>query len=113
MCHFEHQAHSNPLILPGIQDITAHVDFTAIAQAATEHELELAGYTHQAAFLNNCGLLSLRNTTDAVTQYTQAQQIKMLTLASEMGELFKVIGLQKKLDLDLLGFTAFDLSYRL
>ena len=113
MCHFEHRAHSNPLIYPGIQDITAHVNFTAVAAHGCESGFELAGYTHQAAFLSNCGLLKLREHTDAAKQYTQAQQIKMLTLPSEMGELFKVISLNKNMPLDLLGFESFDLSFRL
>ncbi len=113
MCHFEHQTHSDPLCFPGIQDITAHVDFTAIAQAAYQNQFQISGYTHQAAFLNNCGLLALRDHTNSKIEYIQAQQIKMLTLPSEMGELFKVIGLQKDINLDLIGFQSFDLSYRL
>lgn len=105
MCHFNHHAHSNPLVYPGIQDITAHVDFTHIAEAASDNSLDVAGFTNQANFLINCDLLSLiDNSDDEITRINQNQTILQLTSPNEMGELFKVIGLTKNMEIDLLGF---------
>lgn len=105
MCHYQHRAHPDPLILPGLQDITAHVDFTAIANAALNNQCEVSGYTSQALFLLNCGLTELLPIQlDIEMSYTIAQQIKRLTLPSEMGELFKVIALTKDYPTNLLGF---------
>ncbi len=59
MCHYRHRAHDDPYFLPGLQDITSHIDFSAIAQAGKEAGMELLGYTNQAQFLVNCGLTSL------------------------------------------------------
>lgn len=109
MCHYRHQAHDNPLILVGLQDITAHVDFTAVAEAASIAGLHVAGYTQQANFLLACGLverLTTYNTPGALTTYLRyAQQAKLLLLPSEMGELFKVIALTREFDTPLLGFA--------
>lgn len=106
MCHYQHRAHDNPLILVGLQDITAHVDFTAVAKAAIEHGLQVEGYTTQAWFLLNCGLTeNLPVNSDPKTQLKINQQIRMLTLPSEMGELFKVIALTKNYLSPLLGFS--------
>lgn len=116
MCHYQHRAHDDPLIFPGIQDITASVDFTAVAFAAEKSGLDVAGFTHQAAFLINCGLVEFENKAlalDTVDQYHLAQQIKRLTLPSEMGERFKVIALTKAFDELLLGFSQFDQMERL
>lgn len=104
MCHFQHQAHENPLILPGIQDITAHVDFTAVAEAADAANLNVTGYTTQANFLLNTGIADSLPLSDPWEQYQLAQAIKRLTLPSEMGELFKVIALTRQYDEPLLGF---------
>jgi SAM-dependent MidA family methyltransferase len=111
MCHYRHQAHGDPLILVGLQDITAHVDFTAVAMAATEAGLQISGYTNQANFLLACGLierLATCNTHEIKSYLPFAQQVKTLILPSEMGELFKVIALTRELDLPLLGFTQDD-----
>ncbi|MGB6977528.1 MAG: SAM-dependent methyltransferase [Gammaproteobacteria bacterium] len=115
MCHYQHRAHSNPLILLGLQDITAHIDFTQVAETADELGLEVAGFTNHASFLLSCGLLELSALTsnDPATQWTTSQQIKMLTLPSEMGELFKVMALTRDLPTPLLGFTLLDLCSRL
>jgi SAM-dependent MidA family methyltransferase len=114
MCHYRHRAHADPLILVGAQDITAHVDFTLVAESAEESALTVAGFTNQAAFLMNCGLLSLMNATvDEKARFLQNQQILQLTLPSEMGELFKVIGLTKNIDIKLLGFSAMNQLERL
>lgn len=106
MCYFRHRRHSNPLIYPGIQDITAHVDFTAIAEAASHHQLNVAGFTHQASFLMNCGITDYLNDIDNDIEHFQlTQQIKKLVMPNEMGELFKVIALTKNHETTLLGFT--------
>jgi SAM-dependent MidA family methyltransferase len=106
MCHYRHHAHDNPLILPGLQDITAHVDFTAVAQAAQSVGLQVNGYTNQANFLLATGLTDLLSESqDDMTTYLRlAQQVKLLLLPSEMGELFKVIALTRHWDGTLLGF---------
>jgi SAM-dependent MidA family methyltransferase len=106
MCHYRHQSHSNPLIQAGEQDITAHVDFSAVIDAATEAGLKALGYAPQAHFLLSLGLLQLASHThDTVEQYQLAQQIKTLTLPSEMGELFKVLALAKGYETPLRGFN--------
>src|SRR5438445_55405 len=85
MCHFRHRAHDDPLWLPGLNDITAHVDFTAIAQAARSAALEVLGYTSQARFLLDCGLLELmREAPGSAAANTAA--LRLLSEA-EMGEL--------------------------
>jgi len=111
MCHYQHHSHDNPLTLIGLQDITAHVNFTAIAESALTAGLHVSGYTNQANFLIACGLpelLSAINFDDKI--YLQkSQQAKTLILPSEMGELFKVIALTRHLeDMPLLGFTQDD-----
>lgn len=114
MCHFHHHNHDNPYILTGIQDITAHVDFTAVADAADNNHLQIAGFTTQAAFLINCGITELLTShTDIAARYNTNQQLMMLTSPSEMGELFKVIALTKDFDADLVGFSQFDQRNRL
>ncbi|MFQ5609431.1 MAG: class I SAM-dependent methyltransferase [Woeseiaceae bacterium] len=95
-CHFRHRAHSNPLILPGIQDITAWVDFSAAKDAAAG--AEIAGYVTQAAFLLAGGLdRELRGMArlPAEQQIELSAQVKKLTLPGEMGEHFKCLGLSK------------------
>lgn len=107
MCHYQHRTHSDPFFLPGLQDITAHVDFTAVADSACENGLSVAGFTNQAAFLINCGLLSLLDSSaDDKKRFSQNSQVLQLTSPSEMGELFKVIGLTKKYNHELLGFQS-------
>jgi len=99
MCYYQHQGHDNPLILHGLQDITAHVDFTALAQAAFDNGLQVAGFQSQADFLLAGGITALNNTdTDAFNTLKTATEIKQLTLPSEMGENFKVLSLTKDLD---------------
>ena len=116
MCHYRHRSHDNPLILPGLQDITAHVDFTAVAETAVASGLAVSGYTTQAYFLLGCGLPQLMEQAgeqELPQQITMNQQVKKLTLPHEMGELFKVIALTKGLDIPLLGFSLNDLRSRL
>jgi len=95
-CHFRHRAHSDPLILPGIQDLTAWVDFSAVAAAAVEQGLEVAGYVNQAQFLLGGGLdkeMGKLSELPLESQLELSKQIKILTLPGEMGENVKCIGL--------------------
>jgi len=116
MCHYQHHRHDDPFYLPGLQDITAHVNFSDIAQAAVDSGLSVKGYTTQAHFLLAGGLEELAQRVDIndVSAYTQmAQQIKMLTLPDEMGELFKVIYLTKGDLPQLPAFKMWDMRERL
>ena len=112
MCHFRHHAHPEVLTLPGIQDITAHVDFSSIAEKAIEAGLEVAGYTSQANFLINCGMLDLLSTldpTDIESYAVQIGPVQKLLSEAEMGELFKVMMLAKNVDeLYPIGFNQAD-----
>lgn len=94
MCHYRHHAHPDPFYLPGLQDITAHVDFTAMAYAAVNNGLEMLGYMSQAAFLLTAGLgdrLLKTSPEDARAYLPQANAVQKLTSPAEMGELFKVL----------------------
>lgn len=116
MCHYRHRTHPDVFVYPGLQDITAHVDFTAMADAALESDLKVIGYTNQASFLMGAGLLELTNSiADSDIQLTMdiASQIKKLTLPHEMGELFKVIGFSKNCDIEIPAFSFHDLRDRL
>jgi SAM-dependent MidA family methyltransferase len=116
MCHYRHRAHDDPLILVGLQDITAHVDFTAVAEAGTGEGLSLLGYTSQAAFLIGCGLDQLASGSDPEDTRRHlelTQQIKKLTLPHEMGELYKVIALGRGVQGPFPGFTLQDRRIRL
>jgi SAM-dependent MidA family methyltransferase len=113
MCHYRHQAHEDPFFLPGIQDITAHVDFTAIAETAIDHGANFLGYTSQAHFLLNSGVLNYLKevSPDDIHAYAPlSAQLQKLTSPAEMGELFKVIVLGKGIDEPLTGFSHGDLS---
>jgi SAM-dependent MidA family methyltransferase len=110
MCHYRHRAHSDALQLLGLQDITSHVDFTAIGEAALEAGLDVRGYTNQAAFLIANGLTELLSQVegDMKQQLTLSAQVKRLTMPGEMGELFKVIALSKGWEGGLQGFGLRD-----
>ena len=109
MCHYRHQAHTNPFLHLGEQDITAHVDFTHVAEAAHAAGFHVAGYTNQASFLLANGLLSLLTGVENEQAQIRSQQaVKQLLQPNEMGELFKVIALTKQLDLPLNGFQLQD-----
>lgn len=109
MCHYKHHSHPDPLLHPGEQDITAHVDFTHVAEAGQQAGFHIAGYTNQASFLLANGLLSLiHHVNDEQEQFRAKHAIKQLTQPSEMGELFKVIALTKNMDIDLHGFQLQD-----
>lgn len=114
MCHYRHQSHSDPFLWPGLQDITAHVDFSAVAQASAG--LELLGYTGQAQFLINCGiteLLAAVPAADTARYAPLAAQAQQLLSPAEMGELFKVIVLGRGITGPLLGFRRGDRSHTL
>lgn len=116
-CHYRQRAHADVLRWPGLQDITAHVDFTAIAQAGCEAGASLAGFANQAQFLINCGLPQLLEAVDpADPQYVDlALQARQLLLPQAMGETFKVLALTRGLDdgAGLIGFASGDRRHRL
>jgi len=113
MCHYRHRAHDDPFFLAGLQDITAHVDFTAVAESAINSGARLLGYTSQAHFLLNSGITGLlqevlpENPRDYLPL---SMQVQKLTSPAEMGELFKVIAFGKGLEERLSGFANGDLS---
>ena len=109
MCHRAHRADADPLSDVGLKDITAHVDFSAIALAAQDAGCEVIGYTSQARFLINCGLLALL---EPATLAQRAMAQKLIT-EHEMGELFKVLALARGCAFEPLGFVAGDRSHRL
>jgi len=116
MCHYRHHNHGDPLSLIGLQDITAHVDFTAMAEAAVDNGLEVLGYTSQAAFLVASGmerLMASSNPENAADHLALTNQINRLTHPAEMGELFKVIALGKGIEQPLKGFVLQDRRHRL
>lgn len=116
MCHYRHRVHDDPFRWVGLQDITSHVDFTAAARVALESGFHLGGYTTQAHFLLGNGLDTLladSDPSDVTRHMTLMQGVKRLTLPSEMGERFKVLGLLKDIDLNLQGFGLRDLCERL
>jgi SAM-dependent MidA family methyltransferase len=116
MCHYRHYAHSDPFFYPGLQDITAHVDFSYVAQTALANGVSLRGYCGQAQFLINCGiteLLSRVSPNDMAAYVPLASQAQKLLSPAEMGELFKVIAFTKGFDDDLIGFTQGDKSHAL
>jgi SAM-dependent MidA family methyltransferase len=113
VCHYRHRMHDDPLVLPGLQDITAHVDFTAVAEAGVAAGLQFAGYTTQANFLVNCGIAELLSEVPAAhasAYLPLASQAQKLMSPSEMGELFKVLALSRGVDAPLLGFSRGDLA---
>jgi SAM-dependent MidA family methyltransferase len=111
MCHYRQHAHDDPLCLAGLQDITAHVDFSAIADTALQSGLDLLGYTNQAQFLINCGITDVLAATpaeNAAAYLPLAAQAQKLMSPAEMGEMFKVIALGRKFDVPLAGFARGD-----
>jgi SAM-dependent MidA family methyltransferase len=115
MCHYRHHAHPEPFYLPGLQDITAHVDFTAMARAAVDGGLETLGYTSQAAFLIDAGitdLLARTPATDQMRYLPQANAVQKMISPAEMGELFKVLVVGKNAHLPE-RFGRNDRSHRL
>jgi SAM-dependent MidA family methyltransferase len=115
-CHLRHRAHNDPLIYPGIQDLSSWVDFTSVAEGATGTGMEVAGFVSQAHFLINGGLqeeLADFQRLPTAAQLEISRQVKMLTLPSEMGEHFKCIGLAKNSDTTPASFREFDRTHSL
>jgi len=111
MCHYRHRSHGDVFLYPGLQDITAHVDFTALAHAACDQGLDLLGYTTQATFLANCGItevLAAYDPADARRYAPRAAEAQMLLSPAEMGELFKVMIAGRGIKGPLLGFARGD-----
>lgn len=110
MCYYQQHRITDPFLHPGLQDITAHVDFTALAEAADEAGLGVGGYTTQASFLLACDIIELANEEKLpeLDHYRQNQAIKILTLPSQMGELVKVMALTKDYYGPLIGFELYD-----
>lgn len=109
-CHYRHRLHGDPLWLPGLCDITAHVDFTAIAEAGYDAGLDVMGYISQASFLLNCGIGELLQQMpgEGTAALRARGAVNVLISPEEMGELFKVIALGRGLSGPLLGFARGD-----
>ena len=116
VCHYRHRAHADPLHQPGLQDITAFVDFTAVAEAGTGAGFKLVGYAPQGQFLLASGLTSLLEETQTMSDADRLRivgEAKRLTLPGEMGERFQAIAFARGVEDVPAGLRAFDLSRRL
>ncbi len=114
VCHYRHRAHFDPFVWPGLTDLSAFVDFTAVAEAADACGLSVAGYTTQAGFLLALGAHEAVGRADDETERLRlSAEIKRLTLPGEMGEKFKVMALTRALERPLTGFELFDHRHRL
>ena len=108
-CHYRHRVHGDPFFMPGLQDITAHIDFSAMARAAESADAELLGFTTQGYFLISCGLGSLvadKDPTMTLSRLKGTSALFRLINPAEMGELFKVLGFGKGMDGPVLGFQS-------
>ncbi|HEX8987717.1 MAG TPA: class I SAM-dependent methyltransferase [Rhodocyclaceae bacterium] len=114
-CHYRHRAHDNPFWWPGLSDITTHVDFTAIAEAAHASGLDVVGYTTQSTFLMNCGIGELLSERQAEGRDAAKAlgAVQVLLSPAEMGELFKVLACGRGIDVPLLGFARGDRTHSL
>jgi len=110
MCHYRHRSHTDPFLYPGLQDVTAHVNFSDVAQAAHDAGLAILGFCNQAFFLLGNHIEEYaQQMENTETEYMKfSQQLKTLTMPGEMGELFKVIALGKSFDVPLQGFSIMD-----
>ena len=116
MGHYRHRAHADPFLWPGLSDLTAHVDFTAIANAGVRAGLVVAGFASQAAFLLGCGILDrLAESGDPFSaDYVKATTaVQTLVAPTEMGELFKVLALARSENIHWPGFALADARHRL
>ncbi len=116
MCHYRHRAHGDPLVYLGLQDITAHVDFTRVAEAGVANGLELIGFVTQAQFLINAGITELLASIpaeDSANYLPLVASAQKLLSPAEMGDLFKVIGFERNLDIPFIGFSSGDKSHTL
>jgi SAM-dependent MidA family methyltransferase len=114
-CHFKHRAHDDPYINVGVQDITAWVDFTRVAEAAVASGLEVKGFSTQAAFLLATGIerFAASEPGDIVEQTRRAGEARRLLMPGEMGEAFKAMALTRDYDAALTGFALQDLRHSL
>jgi SAM-dependent MidA family methyltransferase len=115
MAHYQHRALADPLFLPGLVDLTAHVDFTAMAMAAVSAGMHVGGFTTQAHFLINCGILDLLASSSDIRSAAylrEASAVNKLLSSAEMGELFKVLALTRGCE-TLLGFRSGDQRHRI
>lgn len=115
-CYYRHRAHTDLLLWPGLNDITAFVDFTAAAQSGYDAGLRVLGYITQAHFLQNCGILdelAARGETDSAPYLRAARAVHRLISPHDMGELFKVLALGKNIDVPLIGFSRGDKTHSL
>lgn len=115
-CHYRQRMHADPFLWPGLTDITAHVDFTAVAEAGFAAGLDVLGYTTQASFLINCGigeLLAARQGEAGAQRIKANGALQILLAPQQMGELIKVIALGKGIDAPLLGFARGDRRHAL
>jgi SAM-dependent MidA family methyltransferase len=116
MCHYRHRAHDDPFWWPGLNDITAHVDFSAIAAAGVRAGLHVAGFATQASFLLGCGILeelAAVGAPESMAYIKAAASVQKLLSPAEMGELFKVLALARSTDIAWPGFSLADRSDRL
>jgi len=111
-CFYQHKQYANPLIWPGLMDITAHVNFTRVIETAADHGLSLLGFTSQAAFLLSCGLtefvLQEEKNLSETEKFALHHAVKILTLPTEMGDRIKFMALGKGVELPLIGFRMQD-----
>ena len=116
VAHYRHRVAHDPLLMPGLCDLSAHVDFSAIARAGVAGGMTVGGYATQARFLINCGILdALASCGDPQTSayLRQAAAVQKLLSPAEMGELFKVLALVRGVDGELVGFSDGDQGHRL
>jgi len=113
-CHFKQRAHADPYLNVGVQDITAWVDFTRVAEAASAAGLSLGGFATQAAFLLALGIESLAAAAaDGARRARLAGEALRLLMPEEMGESFKAMALTRDLEIPLVGFAVQDLRHLL
>ena len=116
MAHYRHRSVADPFFRPGLADLTAHVDFTAMAHAGAAAGMTVSGFTSQAQFLLNCGMLDALiacGDPQSASYLRAASAVQKLTSPAEMGELFKVLALTRGLEPQLIGFRDGDRSHRL
>lgn len=115
-CYYRHRANEEPLFLPGLQDITSHVDFTTVVESAVKSGLEFQGFVSQSQFLIACGLLDIAGEISADTVLDRSrlsQEVQQLTMPGAMGESFCAIGFSRQIPDLLIGFAGQDMSHRL
>ena len=117
-CHYRHRAHDDPFLWPGLVDVTAWVDFTAVAESATRAGFEVAGFTTQTAFLLGGGIeaqlaAAQADACDELESVALAHGARQLLMPGEMGEAVKFMLLTRDCDIDLPGFAFADLTHSL